>query len=40
LHQAWEAAVAGLSVEEAAQHYPELGKSVEKFGRPKRHEVK
>lgn len=32
LHQAWEAAVAGLSVEQAAVKYPEFGKSVEKFG--------
>jgi ribulose-bisphosphate carboxylase large chain len=35
LKQAWEAAVAGLSVEEAARQYPEFGKSVEKFGRKK-----
>lgn len=32
LHQAWEAAVDGLSVEQAAAKYPEFGKSVEKFG--------
>ncbi|MEJ6981382.1 ribulose-bisphosphate carboxylase large subunit family protein [Pedobacter sp. P351] len=32
LHQAWEAAVDGLSVAEAATKYPEFGKSVEKFG--------
>lgn len=32
LHQAWEAAVAGLSVKQAALKYPEFGKSVEKFG--------
>ncbi|WP_207425270.1 ribulose-bisphosphate carboxylase large subunit family protein [Pedobacter sp. SYSU D00535] len=33
LHQAWEGAVAGLSVEETAQKYPEFGKSVVKFGK-------
>src|SRR5262245_24364719 len=33
LRQAWEAAVAGLSLEEAAAKYPELAKSVAKFGR-------
>lgn len=32
LQQAWQAAVDGLSVEEAASTYPEFGKSVEKFG--------
>lgn len=32
LKQAWEAAVNGLSAEEAARQYPEFGKSVEKFG--------
>ena len=32
LHQAWEGAVDGLSVEQAAAKYPEFGKSVEKFG--------
>ncbi|TDH27469.1 ribulose 1,5-bisphosphate carboxylase [Segetibacter sp. 3557_3] len=32
LQQAWQAAVDGLSIEEAAQQYPEFGKSVEKFG--------
>ena len=32
LHQAWQAAVDGLSIEEAAAHYPEFAKSVEKFG--------
>jgi ribulose-bisphosphate carboxylase large chain len=32
LQQAWEAAVNGLSVEEAAKLYPEFGKSVQKFG--------
>ncbi|TXK50070.1 ribulose 1,5-bisphosphate carboxylase [Pontibacter qinzhouensis] len=32
LNQAWEAAVAGLSVEAAAQRYPEFGNSVKKFG--------
>jgi ribulose-bisphosphate carboxylase large chain len=35
LQQAWEAAVNGLSVEEAAKQYPEFGKSVEKFGKKK-----
>jgi ribulose-bisphosphate carboxylase large chain len=33
LQQAWQAAVDGLSVNEAALQYPEFGKSVEKFGR-------
>jgi ribulose-bisphosphate carboxylase large chain len=33
LKQAWEAAVKGWSVEEAAQFYPEFRKSVEKFGK-------
>jgi ribulose 1,5-bisphosphate carboxylase large subunit-like protein len=33
LRQAWEAAMAGLSIEEAATKYPELARSVEKFGR-------
>lgn len=33
LRQAWEAAVAGLSVEKAAERYPEFARSVEKFGR-------
>ena len=32
LQQAWEAAVDGLSIEQAAVKYPEFGKSVEKFG--------
>jgi ribulose-bisphosphate carboxylase large chain len=32
LQQAWQAAVAGLSVEEAAKKYPAFAKSVEKFG--------
>lgn len=32
LKQAWEAAVNGLSVEEAARQYPEFALSVEKFG--------
>lgn len=32
LHQAWQAAVDGLSVQEAAKLYPEFAKSVEKFG--------
>jgi ribulose-bisphosphate carboxylase large chain len=35
LQQAWQAAVDGLSVEEAAKQYPEFGKSVEKFGKKK-----
>ena len=35
LQQAWEAAVNGLSVEEAAHQYSEFGKSVEKFGKKK-----
>lgn len=35
LHQAWEAAVNGLSVEEAGELYPEFGKSIKKFGRTK-----
>lgn len=33
LKQAWEAAVNGLSIEEAANQYPEFAKSVEKFGK-------
>lgn len=33
LQQAWQAAVDGLSVAEAAATYPEFGKSVEKFGK-------
>lgn len=33
LQQAWEGAVNGLTLEEAAKHYPEFGKSVEKFGK-------
>jgi ribulose-bisphosphate carboxylase large chain len=32
LHQAWNAAMNGMSIEEAAGLYPELAKSVEKFG--------
>lgn len=32
LHQAWEAAVEGLSVSDAANKYPEFKLSVEKFG--------
>jgi ribulose-bisphosphate carboxylase large chain len=32
LHQAWEGAVEGLSVEQTAEKYPEFRKSVEKFG--------
>ncbi|KAA5540869.1 ribulose-bisphosphate carboxylase large subunit family protein [Adhaeribacter rhizoryzae] len=34
LQQAWEAAVDGLTVAEAAQKYPEFGNSVKKFGSP------
>ncbi|MFT4094594.1 MAG: ribulose-bisphosphate carboxylase large subunit family protein [Niabella sp.] len=33
LQQAWNAAVEGLTLEAAAQLYPEFGKSVEKFGK-------
>ncbi|GGN04444.1 ribulose-bisphosphate carboxylase [Dyadobacter beijingensis] len=33
LQQAWEAAVSGLTPEEAAHQYPEFGQSVEKFGK-------
>lgn len=33
LQQAWEGAVNGLSLEEAAAHYPEFQKSVIKFGK-------
>ncbi|MGN6639733.1 MAG: ribulose-bisphosphate carboxylase large subunit family protein [Mucilaginibacter sp.] len=32
LQQAWEGAVNGLTLEQAAQQYPEFGKSVQKFG--------
>ena len=35
LQQAWQAAVEGLTVEEAALQYTEFGKSVEKFGQLK-----
>ncbi len=35
LQQAWQAAVDGLTIEEAAKQYPEFAKSVEKFGRKK-----
>ncbi|MNL63726.1 Ribulose bisphosphate carboxylase-like protein 2 [compost metagenome] len=35
LQQAWEAAVDGLSVEEAAVKYPQFGRSVTVFGKPK-----
>lgn len=35
LQQAWEAAVDGLSVEEAAAKYPQFGRSVTVFGKPK-----
>ncbi len=33
LQQAWEAAVEGLSIEEAARQYPQFAKAVEKFGK-------
>ncbi|GAB3988230.1 ribulose-bisphosphate carboxylase large subunit family protein [Spirosoma daeguense] len=33
LQQAWQAAVDGLSIDEAANQYPEFAKSVEKFGK-------
>lgn len=33
LQQAWEGAVGGLTMEEAARQYPEFGRSVEKFGK-------
>jgi len=33
LQQAWEGAVKGMTLEEAAAHYPEFGYSVEKFGK-------
>jgi ribulose-bisphosphate carboxylase large chain len=32
LQQAWQAAVDGLSVEQAAAAYPEFNESVKKFG--------
>ena len=32
LQQAWEGAVAGITINEAAQKYPEFGNSVKKFG--------
>jgi ribulose-bisphosphate carboxylase large chain len=32
LHQAWQAAVDGLSIKEGAAKYPEFAASVEKFG--------
>ena len=35
LQQAWKAAVAGLSLVDAAKQYQEFGKSVEKFGKKK-----
>ena len=35
LQQAWQAAVDGWTLEAAAAHYPEFGKSVEKFGSSK-----
>lgn len=33
LQQAWQAAVDGLTLEDAAKQYPEFGKAVEKFGK-------
>jgi len=33
LNQAWQAAVAGLSIDEATKQYPEFGKSVTVFGK-------
>jgi ribulose-bisphosphate carboxylase large chain len=33
LQQAWEGAVNGLTLEEAARQYQEFGQSVEKFGK-------
>jgi ribulose-bisphosphate carboxylase large chain len=33
LQQAWQSAVNGLTLEEAARHYQEFGRSVEKFGK-------
>lgn len=33
LQQAWEGAVNGLTLEDAARQYPEFGQSVEKFGK-------
>jgi len=35
IRQAWEAAVAGLTLQEAAQKYPAVQQAVEKFGTPK-----
>lgn len=35
LRQAWEAAAAGLTIDEAAAQHPELRQSIEKFGKPK-----
>jgi ribulose-bisphosphate carboxylase large chain len=35
LQQAWQAAVDGLTIEEAAKQYPEFSKAVEKFGNKK-----
>ena len=35
LQKWWEAAVEGLTLEQAAAKYPELKKSVEKFGKAK-----
>jgi ribulose-bisphosphate carboxylase large chain len=32
LQQAWQAAVDGLTVEQAAKQYPEFAESVKKFG--------
>jgi ribulose-bisphosphate carboxylase large chain len=33
LHRAWEAAVAGKTIEEAAEEYPGLRRSIQKFGK-------
>jgi ribulose-bisphosphate carboxylase large chain len=33
LQQAWQSAVNGLTLQEAARHYQEFGRSVEKFGK-------
>ena len=35
LQQAWQAAVEGHSIEEAAKIYPEFAQSVQKFGKKK-----
>jgi ribulose-bisphosphate carboxylase large chain len=33
LHQAWQGAVQGLTVDQTASKYPEFALSVEKFGK-------